>query len=436
MRTFIIVWLGQLVSTFGSTMTWFGLKIWAWDLTEQATALTLVNFFSLLPSIVITPFAGVIVDRWNRKWLMMIGDAIAVLATLMILLLYLTQQLQVWHLYWISMFTGAFEEIQAIAYTASTGLLVPKSQYVRASSLNAMLHYGSIILAPALAGFLFYIIGLQGILLIDGITFMIAIATVLSVTIPQPNMTTTHQSTQGIMRQITFGWHYLWQRPGLRAIVMLTLLFTFAHDLGGTLFSPMILARSGSDARVLGSISAIAGIGGVTGAILLAVWGGPKRRIHGFLIGMIGAGLSKMVFGLGQVLLVWLPAQFCSSVNFPLKRSAEEAILLSKIAPDIQGRVFATRSMLIQMLSAIATLIAGPLADSIFEPAMMPDGQLAPILGSIVGTGAGAGMAVIYVLTALGLLLIGMGGYAIPSFRHIEVSVPDSDDGSTPIPPS
>jgi MFS transporter, DHA3 family, macrolide efflux protein len=436
MRTFIIVWLGQLVSTFGSTMTWFGLKIWAWDLTEQATALTLVNFFSLLPSIVITPFAGVIVDRWNRKWLMMIGDAIAVLATLMILLLYLTQQLQVWHLYWISMFTGAFEEIQAIAYTASTGLLVPKSQYVRASSLNAMLHYGSIILAPALAGFLFYIIGLQGILLIDGITFMIAIATVLSVTIPQPNMTTTHQSTQGIMRQITFGWHYLWQRPGLRAIVMLTLLFTFAHDLGGTLFSPMILARSGSDARVLGSISAIAGIGGVTGAILLAVWGGPKRRIHGFLIGMIGAGLSKMVFGLGQVLLVWLPAQFCSSVNFPLKRSAEEAILLSKIAPDIQGRVFATRSMLIQMLSAIATLIAGPLADSIFEPAMMPDGQLAPILGSIVGTGAGAGMAVIYVLTALGLLLIGMGGYAIPSLRHIEVSVPDSDDGSTPIPPS
>jgi MFS transporter, DHA3 family, macrolide efflux protein len=436
MRTFIIVWLGQLVSTFGSTMTWFGLKIWAWDLTEQATALTLVSFFSLLPSIVITPFAGVIVDRWNRKWLMMIGDAIAILATLMILLLYLTQQLQVWHLYVTGLFTGAFEEIQTIAYTASISLLVPKRQYVRASSLNATLHYGSIILAPALAGFLFYIIGLQGILLIDGITFMIAIATVLSVTIPQPQVTTTHQPTQGIMRQITFGWRYLWQRPGLRAIVMLTLLFTFAHDLGGTLFSPMILARSGSDARVLGSISAIAGIGGVTGAILLAVWGGPKRRIHGFLIGMIGAGLSKMMFGMGQTLLVWLPAQFCSSINFPLKRSAEEAILLSKIAPDIQGRVFATRSMLIQILSAIATLIAGPLADSVFEPAMMPDGQLAPILGPIIGTGTGAGMAVIYVLTALGLLLTGMSGYTIPSLRHIEKTVPDSDDGSTPIPPS
>lgn len=436
MRTFIIVWLGQLVSTFGSNMTWFGLKIWAWNLTEQATALTLVSFFSLLPSIVITPFAGVIVDRWNRKWLMMIGDAVAIVSTLMIGLLYLTQQLQVWHLYLSGMFTGAFEEIQAIAYTASISLLVPKSQYVRASSLNATLHYGSIILAPALAGFLFYIIGLQGILLIDGITFMIAIATVLSVTIPQPNATTTHQPTEGIMRQITFGWRYLWQRPGLRAIVMLTLLFTFAHDLGGTLFSPMILARSSNDARVLGSISAFAGIGGVTGAILLAAWGGPKRRIHGFLAGMIGAGLSKMVFGIGQTVFVWLPAQFCSSINFPLKRSAEEAILLSKIAPDIQGRVFATRSMLIQMLSAIATLIAGPLADFVFEPAMMPNGRLAPILGAIVGTGAGAGMAVIYVLTALGLLLTGVSGYTIPSLRHIETAVPDSDDGSTPIPPS
>jgi MFS transporter, DHA3 family, macrolide efflux protein len=421
MRTFIIIWLGQLVSTFGSTMTWFGLKTWAWELTEQATALTLVSFFSLLPSILITPFAGVIVDHWNRKWLMMIGDTIAILSTLIILWLYLTQHLQIWHLYFISLLTGAFEEIQAIAYTTSISLLVPEHQYVRASSLNAMLHYGSIILAPALAGFLFYIIGIQGILLIDVMTFMIAITTVLYVSIPKPQAAISNDSSAPhIIQQITFGWHYLWRQPDLPAIVIATLLFTFAHDLGGNLFSPMILARSGSDARVLGNISAMAGIGGVTGAILLTIWGGFKRRIHGFLLGMIGAGLSKIVFGLGQAWFVWLPAQFCSSLNFPLKRSAEEAILFSKVAPDIQGRVFATRSMLIQITSAIATLIAGPLADSIFEPAMMPGGKLAPILGSLFGTGAGAGMAIIYVSSAFGLLLIGVGGYAIPKLRNIE----------------
>jgi MFS transporter, DHA3 family, macrolide efflux protein len=421
MRTFIIIWLGQLVSTFGSTMTWFGLKTWAWELTEQATALTLVSFFSLLSSIAITPFAGVIVDRWHRKWLMMIGDAIAIVSTLIILWLYLTQHLQIWHLYLISLLSGAFEEIQAIAYTASISLLVPEHQYVRASSLNATLHYGSIILAPALAGFLFYIIGIQGILLIDGITFIIAIVTILCVAIPNPPSTTVDDSVNhSIIQQMTYGWRYLWRQPGLSAIVIATLFFTFAHDLGGNLFSPMILARSGNDARVLGGISAMAGIGGVAGAIVLTIWGGPKRRIHGFLLGMVGAGLSKIVFGLGQSLFVWMPAQFCSSLNFPLKRSAEEAILLSKIAPAIQGRVFATRSMLIQITSAIATLIAGPLADLVFEPAMMPEGKLAPMLGSIFGTGNGAGMAIIYVITAFGLLLIGAGGYAIPRLRNVE----------------
>jgi MFS transporter, DHA3 family, macrolide efflux protein len=421
MRTFIIVWLGQLVSTFGSTMTWFGLKTWAWDLTGQATALTLVSFFSLLPCIIMTPLTGVIVDRCNRKWLMMIGDAVSIFSTLVILWLYQTQHLQIWHLYLIAVFTGVFEEVQEIAYTTSIALLVPESQYIRASSFNSMLHYGSIILAPALAGFLFYTIGIPGILLIDSITFLIAIASVLSVTIPQPQTTTVSaSSSHSMVQQVTLGWRYLWNEPSLQALILVTLLFTFTHDLGGNLFSPMILARSGNDARVLGGISAIAGLGGVTGALLLAIWGGPKRRIHGFLLGMIGAGLSKMAFGMGQSLLVWLPTQFCSSLNFPIKRAAEEAILLANITPDIQGRVFATRSMLIQIASAIATLIAGPLADSIFEPAMMPEGRLAPILGTFFGTGAGSGMAVIYVATALGLLLTGIGGYTIPRLRNIE----------------
>lgn len=423
MRNFITIWLGQLVSTFGSRMTNFATTIWAWEITGQATALALVNFFSLLPSIAITLFAGAIVDRWNRKLLMIVGDTVAVFSTIAILLLYLTNSLQIWHLYVLGAFNGAFGEIQELAYTASLSQLVAPSQYTRASSMNSTLHYGSIIIAPALAGTLYYIIGLAGIALIDIVTFTVAIATVLLVPIPQPPVhTTEHHKDVAIWQQLTFGFHYIVKRPDLLALVVSASLFWFAHDLGGSVATPMILARTENDSRVLGSIFSIAGIGGVTGAVLLSVWGGPRRRIHGYLLGMVGAGVSKAIFGLGQSLQIWLPAQFCSSLNFPLLESSQTAILLAKVAPEVQGRVFAARSLMFQIVSAVASLIAGPLADDVFEPAMRSGGSLAKLLGGIFGTHPGAGMAVMYVTTSTCLLLVGLCGYACRPLQNLDNS--------------
>jgi MFS transporter, DHA3 family, macrolide efflux protein len=421
MRNFITIWLGQLVSTFGSRMTSFATTIWAWEITGQATALALVNFFTLLPSIVITLFAGAIVDRWNRKLLMIVGDTVAVFSTIAILALYLTHSLQIWHLYVLGAFNGAFGEIQELAYTASLSQLVPPQQYTRASSMNSTLHYGSIIIAPALAGTLYYIVGLAGIGLIDIVTFSVAIATVLLVPIPQsPFPTTEHYKDISIWQQLTFGFHYIIKRPDLLALVVSASLFWFAHDLGGSVATPMILARTENDSRVLGSIFSIAGIGGVTGAVLLSVWGGSRRRIHGYLLGMVGAGVSKAVFGFGQSLQIWLPAQFCSSLNFPLLESSQTAILLAKVAPEVQGRVFAARSLMFQIVSAVASLIAGPLADDVFEPAMRSGGGLAKLLGGVFGTQPGAGMAVMYVTTSTCLLLVGLGGYACRPLRDLD----------------
>lgn len=426
MKTFIIVWLGQLVSTFGSRMTSFAIKIWAWEITGQATALALVTVFTQVPCLLITPFAGIIVDRWNRKLLLIAGDTVTVLSNIAIFLLYLTGNLQIWHLYVIGAVSGAFNQLQDLAYSASITLMVPKQQYTRASSMRSILHYGSIIIAPALAGVLYYVIGLLGILLIDFVTFCIAIATVLFARIPQPPL--MEESRQNIRGELAFGVRYIFAYPGLLALLAAEALFIFAHDLGAALQAPMILARTGNDARILGSVYSAAGIGGITGAIIISTWGGFKRRINGVLLGMVGAGISKTVFGLGQMPLVWLPAQFCSSLNFPLKGSSSTAIWLAKVAPEVQGRVFAARQMFTLAVSPIASLIAGPLADYVLEPAMMPGGILTPFLGRIFGTGSGAGMAIIYVTTAMCLLLVGVGGYAFPILRDVEHLIPDYDD--------
>ncbi|AFY58534.1 Major Facilitator Superfamily transporter [Rivularia sp. PCC 7116] len=427
LRNFIIIWFGQLISNIGSYMTYFAIKIWAWQLTNQVTTIALISFFELIPSIFITLASGLIVDRVNRKFLLIIADCVAAISTIIIGYLYLTDQLQIWHIYATGAVNGAFSEVQALAYSSSISMLVPKQHYQRATSMNSAIHYGSVIIAPAAAGFLYYIINLDGILLIDFITFTIAIATILKVRIPQPKITTQSEKSIRIWQEIIFGFRYLVRNPSLLAVIAFGSLFWFAHDIGATLYSTMILARTNNDTRILGSISSAAGLGGVMGTVILSIWGGSKRRIHGFLLGMMGAGVSKTIFGLGQGLIIWLPAQFCSSLNFPMLSSSSKSILLSKVRPDLQGRVFASESVIQQIVSAIAVFISALLADHVFEPAMMPGGNLVPLFGNLFGTGKGAGMAILYVISSISLLLIGLSGYFVPQLRNVETIVPDSN---------
>ncbi|NEQ34436.1 MAG: MFS transporter, partial [Leptolyngbya sp. SIO4C5] len=381
--------------------------------------LALIGFFFQLPQIPTTLFAGLIVDRYNRKRLMLLGDAIAAIATVLIGAFYLTQQLQIWHLYIVVALVGSFSQIQVLAYQASISLIVPKDQYTRAGSLGAMVHYGSSIAGPALAGLLYPLIGLAGIVGIDLVTFAIAFITLLLATIPQPTPKLESQSVP-LRSRLTFGLRQVWQQPSLRALLLLVVLFTFAHDLGGALYQPMILARTGGDPQALASVSAAAGIGGVAGAVLTSIWGGPKRRLRGLLGGIIGAGLSKTVFGLGRSLTIWIPAQFCSSLNFPLLGSCRSALWMNAIASEIQGRVFAANSLVTQLASLVAVLLAGPLAERVFEPAMASGGTLTSWLSPLFGSGAGSGIAVLYTLSALGIVLVGSVGSIVDNLKKMD----------------
>jgi hypothetical protein len=163
--------------------------------------------------------------------------------------------------------------------------------------MNSAIHDGSIIIAPGLAGVLYYIIGFSGILIIDLVTFTTAITSIFKIHIPQPKMNHQSQNNIGFWKQIIFGFCYLTARPSLLAIITTGSLFWFIHHIGTTLLSPMILACTNNNATVLGQIFSAAGLGGVTGTIILSIWGGYKRRINGFLLGITGAAISKIVFG-------------------------------------------------------------------------------------------------------------------------------------------
>ncbi|MEL6462180.1 MAG: MFS transporter [Cyanobacteria bacterium J06641_2] len=431
MRTFLTIWLGQIVSTIGSYMTVFALTIWVWQVTGSATALTLVSFFVQLPRLLITPFSGIIVDRFNRKKLMLLGDIVAFLCTFTIGLLHFTDRLEVWHLYCVVAIYGGFGQIQTLAYSASIALIVPKEQYTRAGSMSSAVNYASAIVSPALAGGLYPIIGLGGIIAVDIATFFAGLITLLISHIPQPvpeESESENPDKENIWQKLTFGFRYIFARPPLLAMVIAFTIFALPNDIGKVLYNPLILSRTNGDSQILGSVTTAAGLGGVIGALLLGAWGGFKRKIHGMLLGFVGAGFFRAVVGFTQIPWLWMSSMFLSTMHTPLFYSSSNAIWYAKIPSSLQGRVLAADQSIGIVISLSAPLIAGPLADKVFEPAMQPGGALVPIFGSIFGTGSGAGITVIYVIASIWMLLVGIGGYFFPTLRNVEKLLPDCDE--------
>ena len=426
MLAFTIVWIGQVISLLGTAMTGFALTIWAWQITGQATALALVGFFTFAPTLLVTPFAGALVDRWNRKFVMMLSDLAAILSTIVVLLLFWTGNLQIWHLYVTGAFSGAFGAFQFPAYSAAVTTMVSKEQYGRASGMLSMAQFGSNIFAPVMAAILLGVLGIVGVLAIDVFTFLIAIGALLVVHVPQPVVTQEGQKSRGsLWKESVYGFRYIRERPGLFALLLVFFCVNLLAPFAFTLLSPMVLARTGNDATALGIVQSAIGIGGLVGGIVLSIWGGPKRRIHGILIGLILATLGILLIGLGRSPLIWALAAFFTVFFVPILNGSSQAIWQTKVAPDVQGRVFAARGVIAQIGAPVAMLLAGPLADRVFEPAMMPGGSWAPMFGWLVGNGPGAGMSLMFVIAGALGMLVGLGGYAIPIVRNVEEILPD-----------
>jgi MFS family permease len=421
-----------MVSAIGTAMTQFALTIWAWQLTQEATAIALISFFFQLPQILIALFAGLVVDRFNRKYLMMFSDTSVAFCTLIIGVLYATHNLHIWHLYGLAAAYGTFGQVQTLAYSASIALMVPKQHYTRASSMASLVQYSSAILAPALVGSLYPAIGLMGIILIDLMTFTAGIGTVWRVEIPQPHSVDTTSETdkldsQTVWQQLSWGIQYILCRPSLLAMTVVFCAFLFTHHMGEAIYQPLILARTDGNVQVLGSVVAASGVGGVMGALSLTVLGGFRRKVRGMLIGFIGVGIGELVLGLSQTPTVWMGAQLFAAFNIPVAFGSSYAVWYAKVEPEVQGRVLAAAHTVGLMTGATASLIAGMLADQVFEPIMNSQNFLSLIVAPIVGTGSGAGMALLYIITTIGMILVGVIGYTFSTLRNAEDLLPDHD---------
>jgi len=429
--TFFIIWGGQLVSILGSEMTSFAVTIWAWEATGQATPLALILFFTRLTKVITAIFGGIIVDRFSRKRIMIFSDCAIALSTILLLLLLWAGNLQIWHFYLAALVSGIFGYIQGLAYTTTIPLIVPKQHYARANALRHQVSsFGPSVIAPALAGGLYPLVGLTGILLIDLATFALAVVSVAFIRLPEAPVQET-AAEESPWDKLSFGFRYIFARPNLLAILIFLLSVNLVGTAGGAIFSPMILARSGNDEAVLATVLSTTGVGGLLGALTLSVWGGPTPRIHGLFWGATLSNASGALVGLLKTPPLWVITSFFEAFFSPLLGNSNGAIWMSKVAPGVQGRVFASRFLIAQITSPIGLAIAGPLADYVFEPAMQPSGMLAGVLGGIFGTGEGSGMALQYTLFSLLGSAIGLSGYFFPVLRDVETIVRDHEMSSS-----
>jgi len=438
MFAFTLVWLGQIVSVLATNMTQFGLTIWVYEKTGSATALGLMQVFFITPFLIISPFAGVMVDRHNRKLMMMVSDLGAGLATVGLLILQALGLLQLWHLYVFSVIAGLGNAFQWPAYSAAISTMVPKEQYGRANGMMSLVEMGPGVIAPLLAGALLPFIKLTGIMLMDVITFVSAIAVLFVVHVPQPPRTAEGRQGQGsIWKEAAYGFRYIFARPSLLGLQLVFFCGNLFAGIAFTVFAPMILARTGNNSVIFGTVQSVGAVGGVIGGVIMSAWGGFKRRVHGVLLGWILASLfGVVVLGVGRSLPLWIPGMVLATIFVPLVNGSNQAIWQAKVAPDLQGRVFSARRLIAWFTNPITPLIAGPLADFVLEPAMRQGGTLTGVFGWLVGIGPGAGMALIVIFSGLGGALVGLAGYLFPAVRNAEDILPDHDAVTAPAAPA
>lgn len=430
MTGFTTVWAGQLISVLASSMTQFALTIWAYQETGSATALGIINTAFIVPFLLLSPIAGVMVDRHNRKLMMMVSDLTAVLSTAGILVLQMFGALEIWHLYIAAVINGLGNTFQWPAYSAAISTMVPKENYSRANGMMSLVESGPAVLAPILAGMLLPIITLTGVLVIDVVTFFLAIFTLTLVHVPQPEKTVEGQAESGgMLQEALYGFKYIFARRGLFGLLIFFVVLNFVIGISISLFSPFILERTRQSSEMLGIVTSANAIGAVVGGLLISLWGGFKRRMTSIFIGEALTGLFLLVvFGLGRSLPVWIIGVVIGGI-FPIfTNGASQAIWQAKVAPDVQGRVFSARRMIAWSVGPITPIIAGLLADYVTEPMMVSNTWLADTFGWMVGTTPGSGMALQLVLT--GILYMAVAGFTyafVPHVRNLEDELPDHD---------
>jgi DHA3 family macrolide efflux protein-like MFS transporter len=437
MRSFFIIWAGEAISLLGSSLSGFALAVWIFQQSSKATPVVLTVLAGALPRILLSPVAGSLSDRWDRRRLMIWGDAGSALVTLIILLFSAAGWLALWNIILLIFIQSACSVFQGNAFNASIPMLVPKNQLTRANGMIQSSDSIAFLVAPLLAGMLYLVVGLNGILLIDFITFFFAIGALLLVNIPQPQTASEPEQSVNGLRQAAvrvwgdfrLGWNFISSRGGLFTLLLYFALVNFLLNMSSVLSGPMVLSRY--DPAVLGLVQMVMGVGLLAGSVMVSVLGSAKQRARSIILYLMAASAGLVIAGVGPQAFFPAAGFFVLLFCIPPANANSQAIFQAKTPANILGRVYSVRTVLSSSMLPLAYLLAGPLSDLVFEPWMRAGGPLSASFLNIIGTGPGRGIGLMFILAGLLLFLVSLTAFANPRLRHIESELPDIQEEET-----
>lgn len=421
MNAFARIWSGQMISVLGSGMTGFGLSVWVYQKTGSVTQFSMLLLCASAPGLLASVFAGALVDRYSRLWIMIASDLAAGAGTLFLAVLIRAERLSIASVFVVASLISICTAFRWPAYSAAVSTLVPSQKLGHANGMIQLAEAGGLVVPPLAAAFLIGIIGLSGVVFIDFVTYLIA--TGMTLTGSSTKVIPTGTSTPvSILRDAIHGWEYLRQRRGLLGLLAYFAALNFLVSFVTVLATPMVL--SFAPVTMLGVVLSIGGCGMLLGALLMSIWGGGERHIFGILMFGVLGGIGIAMAGIRPSLPLVALGAFTFYFSLPIINASSQAIWQRQIAIHIQGRVFSIRRMIATLTSPLGCVVAGPMAQDVFEP-WVTSGRYPAIARQILGHTPGRGIGLLVVIVGIVVALLTLATFFQPSVRNVEKQASD-----------
>jgi DHA3 family macrolide efflux protein-like MFS transporter len=386
--TFFTIWGGQALSILGSQLVQFALIWYLTIQTGSATVLATASLVGMLPNVILGPFVGTLVDRWNRRWIMLLADSIITLATIVLAILFALDAVAIWHIYVVMFIRSLASSFHGNAMSASTSLMVPVENLTRIQGINQMLNGGLNVVSAPLGALLLDVLPLQGILAIDVITALVAILPLFFIQIPQPGRIERGQvqreAKATVWQDFKAGLRYVLGWPGLLIVSLMTVGINFTIIPAFSLLPLLVKDYFGGDAIQLGWVESAMGIGMIVGGALLGLWGGFERKILTSMMGLMGMGAGTLILALApsSALLLGVGGALLVGLMSPITMGPFFAVIQSTVEPDMQARIFSLLSSVGTGMTPIGLMIAGPVADRVgIQAWFLLGGSLCVLMG-------------------------------------------------------
>ncbi|MNM72565.1 Tyrocidine synthase 3 [compost metagenome] len=421
LKMFFMVILGQLMSILGPGLTGIAIGVWVFAQTGFVADFAVISSASLIPGILVLPIAGAIVDRYDRRLVMLFSDIMMALPIAALAILMATGSLEVWHIYVTSAVGSIARSFHRPAFIAAIAQIIPKQYLGHANGIVQLATSTSEMISPLIGVAMYSMIGMTNIFILDFASFLIAIVTLALVRFP--NML-FHRREETFVKEVLMGWKFIIRRPGMLYMIAFFFVGNVLFGLSTVLIQPLVL--SFATPQDLATVTTLGAIGAMTGGLLMSIWGGTKRMASGMVGFVILEGFFMIISGFRPSVFITAVGIFGVWFSVTLVNTHWQSLIQSKVGLELQGRVLATNQMIAMSSMPLGYLIAGVLADNVFGKAMNEGGMLADTFGPILGVGPGRGIGLLIVCVGILVMIWATIGFNFKPLRYMEDDLEDA----------